>query len=82
MRERGDEVGIHYSTYYEYDGESRLTSVEYPDGTAVDYDYDRRSNIIGRTYYVDEGVVEELQSEYDDANRLVQMGDSDYNETG
>ncbi len=81
MRET-DEEGNNYYTNYEYDSEGRFTSVIYLDGIATEFTYDRRSNIIERTYYVNKEVIGEVESEYDEGNRLLSMGDSDSNETG
>ena len=71
-------------TSYEYDGEGRLTHVDHPGETAVGYDYDRRSNIIKRTYYEGNEVENEVISEYDEGNRLVNMDgvEFEYDEEG
>ncbi len=50
MRET-DEEGNNYYTNYEYDGKGRLSYVEYTDGSATGFTYDRRCNIIKKTYY-------------------------------
>ena len=61
-----------------YSKDDCFNHVDYPGETAVGYDYDRRSNIIKRTYYEGNEVENEVVSEYDEGNRLVQMGDVEY----
>ena len=65
-------------TTYNYDGEGRLTTVVYSDGSATGYTYDRRGNIVERTFYHNQEVISNLTSEHDEENRLLNMGDSDY----
>ncbi|MFW6141059.1 MAG: DUF6531 domain-containing protein, partial [Candidatus Saliniplasma sp.] len=67
-----------FETHYEYDGEDRLTYVDYPGETSVGYGYDRRSNINKRTYYEGNEVENEVTSEYDEGNRLVNMDGVEY----
>ncbi len=39
------------TTYSEYDSANRLESVTYPEGNAVEYDYDIRHNLVQTTYF-------------------------------
>ena len=49
--------------------------------SATGFEYDRRGNIAQITSYhnyENQEVIEQLQSEHDEENRLLNMGDSDY----